>query len=362
MIITTHDSILGRIFNAMMGPHMRPLLALVIGLLLAYVLFFVLGKICKRSKTHRDDIILRYSRQPGLILIPLLAVKMSVPVLTAPSEIPQLYNHVLNLSLIGAFAYLAINAIRAFRAIIYDAHDITVADNLKARKITTQVDILVKIGIGVVLVVAVSLALMTFQGIRQVGVSILASAGITGIILGMAAQKTLSNLFAGIQIAFTQPIRMDDVVIVENEWGRIEEITLTFVVVRIWDLRRLVLPISYFIEKPFQNWTRTSADILGSVFLYVDYTVPVDAIRKETERFVSESPDWDKKVCVVQVTDSKPNVLELRLLVSAKDASIAWNLRCALREAMVDFIQKNYPESLPRARAEISGGKVSKEK
>ncbi|MDT8389875.1 MAG: mechanosensitive ion channel [Lentisphaeria bacterium] len=354
-----NDTFFAYIHEVATQPVMIPVFALAVGLALGYIFFFALKRLCGRSHSRRCDIILRYARRPALLLIPLLAAKMSGSLPRLPDNISQFYTHVINLLLVASFAYLAINGVRAFKAIIYQAHDVTVADNLKARKITTQVDILVKIAIGIILVIAVSLALMTFQGIRQIGVSILASAGVTGIIVGMAAQKTLSNLFAGVQIAFTQPIRIDDVVIVENEWGRIEEITLTFVVVRIWDLRRLVLPISYFIEKPFQNWTRTSADILGSVFIYTDYTVPVDAIRKETERFVSQSKDWDKQVCVVQVTDSKPAVLELRLLVSAKDASTAWNLRCALREAIIDFIQKNYPESLPRTRAEVSGALMS---
>jgi small-conductance mechanosensitive channel len=175
-------------------------------------------------------------------------------------------------------------------------------------------------------------------------------------VVGFAAQKTLGNLLAGIQIAITQPIRIDDVVIVEGEWGRIEEITLTYVVVRIWDLRRLVLPIGYFIEKPFQNWTRVSADILGTVFLYVDYTVPVDAIRAELERIVQGSTDWDGQVCGVQVTDTSPQGIEVRALVSATDASKAWNLRCEVREKLVSFLQREYPGALPKLRGELKEG------
>jgi small-conductance mechanosensitive channel len=158
---------------------------------------------------------------------------------------------------------------------------------------------------------------------------------------------------AGIQIAITQPIRLDDVVIVENEWGRIEEITLTYVVVRIWDLRRLILPISYFIEKPFQNWTRVSADILGTVFIYVDYTVPVDAFREELTRILQNSPNWDKKVNIVQVTDASEKTVEVRALMSAADASMAWNLRCEVRERLIAFLKKSYPQALPRARVEL---------
>jgi small-conductance mechanosensitive channel len=181
----------------------------------------------------------------------------------------------------------------------------------------------------------------------------IASAGVAGIVIGFAAQKSLGTLLAGFQIAMTQPIRIDDVVIVEGEWGKIEEITLTYVVVRIWDLRRLVVPITYFIEKPFQNWTRTSADILGTVFLHVDYGVPVDAVRGELGRILESSPNWDRKVNVLQVTEARERTLELRALASSSDASKSWDLRCEVREKLVDFVQRNYPESLPRLRATL---------
>jgi small-conductance mechanosensitive channel len=195
---------------------------------------------------------------------------------------------------------------------------------------------------------------MTFPNIKQIGVSLLASAGMLGIILGFAAQKTLGNFIAGIQIAIAQPIRLDDVVIIENEWGWIEEITLTFVVVRIWDLRRLVVPISYFLEKPFQNWTRTSADILGSVFIYTDYTIVVKEVRDELTRILTNSQYWDKKVNVLQVTDAKERVIELRALMSAADSPTAWNLRCEVREKLFEFLQTKFPECLPRIRIELN--------
>jgi small-conductance mechanosensitive channel len=172
-------------------------------------------------------------------------------------------------------------------------------------------------------------------------------------VIGFAAQRTIANLFAGFQLALTQPIRIDDVVIVEGEWGRIEEITLTYVVVRIWDLRRLILPLSYFIEQPFQNWTRQAADILGTVFIYTDYTIPVQAVRDELKRIVAKSSAWDGKVCVLQVTNATERALELRALASAPDASKAWDLRCEIREKLILFIQKHYPASLPKVRAEL---------
>jgi len=188
---------------------------------------------------------------------------------------------------------------------------------------------------------------------RKIGTGLLTGVGIGGIIIGFAAQKSLGNLLAGFQIAFTQPIRIDDVVIVEGEWGRIEEITLTYVVVSIWDQRRMILPITYFIEKPFQNWTRVSAELLGTVFLYLDYTIPIQPLRDELSRLLTNHPLWDKRVNVVQVTDNKENLIEVRLLMSARNSGKAFDLRCDVREQMIAFIRTNYPDSLPKNRIEF---------
>ena len=260
---------------------------------------------------------------------------------------------VLSVALIGAVAWLVIRSTKVLDDFVLSQYKLDEKDNLRARKVHTQLRVFRRIIILIVIVVALGTMLMTFDQVRSLGTSILASAGIIGLVVGIAAQKTLGTVLAGIQIAITQPIRIDDVVIVENEWGRIEEITLTYVVVRIWDLRRLVLPITYFIERPFQNWTRVTADILGTVYLYTDYTVPVEAVRKELERIVKDEKEWDGKVVGLQVTNSTERSLELRALVSAADASAAWTLRCKVREKLVEFIQKNYPEALPRTRAEI---------
>jgi len=239
------------------------------------------------------------------------------------------------------------------RILSWEKYDLGTQDNLSARKIITQFGVINKIVVAAICIISVSAMLMTFEKVRQLGTSILASAGIAGIIMGFAAQKSLATLFAGLQIALTQPIRIDDVVIVENEWGRIEEITLTYVVVRIWDLRRLVLPITYFTEKPFQNWTRVTADILGSVFIYADYTVSVQKIRDKFFEFVEQSELWDGKVRGLQVTNTTDKTIELRALMSARDASDAWNLRCEIREKLVDFIQTNYPDVLPKVRGQF---------
>ena len=202
----------------------------------------------------------------------------------------------------------------------------------------------------ILVVIAASAILMNFESARKLGTGLLTSAGILGIIVGFAAQKSIANLLAGFQIAFTQPIRIDDVVVVENEWGKIEEINLTYVVVRIWDQRRLVLPINYFLEKPFQNWTRTTADIWGTVFLYVDHTIPVNNLKEKLKALLESTPLWDGKVQVLQVTDIKEKTVELRCLMSAKDSPTAFDLRCYIREKMLEYIQQKYPESLPKTR------------
>jgi small-conductance mechanosensitive channel len=250
---------------------------------------------------------------------------------------------------------LIISFFRVGRDVIAARFDVSVADNLQARSVHTQYDIMAKIGTTVTVILALACILMTFDQVRQLGAGILASAGIVGIIVGFAAQRSLGTLFAGIQIALTQPIRLDDVLIVEGEWGRVEEITLTYVVVRIWDERRLVLPITYFIEKPFQNWTRVSAQLLGTVYLRVDATVPVEEIRAEVKRICENDERWDGRVAGLVVTDAGERSIELRALISAADSGKAWDLRCHVREQLVAFVRERYPEALPRLRAELIG-------
>lgn len=224
------------------------------------------------------------------------------------------------------------------------------SDNLLARKVYTQFTILERIAIFIVILLALAAALMSFEEIREVGISIFASAGVAGIIIGFSAQKLIATILAGIQIAIAQPIKIDDVVIVEGEWGRIEEITLTYVVVQIWDKRRLIVPTPYFIDKPFQNWTKKSSEILGTVFLYTDYNVPFDKLREELTRILEGTELWNGEVNVLQVTDSKPGSVEIRALMSAKDSPTAWDLRVLVRERLITYLQQNYPESIARTR------------
>lgn len=252
--------------------------------------------------------------------------------------------------LIVSLTWAAIAILRTSKRIILSKLDTSQEDNLRQRKFLTQFNIMESIIYFMIVLIAIGATLMLFEGVRELGISLFASAGVAGIIIGFAAQKLIATVLAGLQIAITQPIRIDDVVIIENEWGRIEEISLTYVVVKIWDQRRLVVPSTYFFEKPFQNWTRNTSEILGTVFLYTDYHVTFDALREELTRLLKGTPLWDKRVNVLQVTDAKEYGVEIRLLVSAKDAPTAWDLRVFIREKMIEFIQQNYPASLPRTR------------
>ncbi|WP_373395624.1 mechanosensitive ion channel family protein [Algoriphagus halophilus] len=252
--------------------------------------------------------------------------------------------------IISGFTWCFLVGMQIVKTMFLKQYDISQEDNLRARKVYTQINILVKIANFIIILFSIGLVLLSFESVRKVGVGFFASAGVAGIIIGFSAQKAIGTLIAGIQIAFTQPFRLEDAVVVEGEWGWIEEINLNYIVVRIWDLRRLVLPTTYFLETPFQNWTRTSGDLLGSVFLYTDYTIPFNELRKELDRILETTDLWDKKVKVLQVSDTNEHTVETRILVSAKNSPIAWDLRVYVREKMIEFIQKNYPECLPKTR------------
>ncbi|QBA65490.1 mechanosensitive ion channel family protein [Muriicola soli] len=263
------------------------------------------------------------------------------------------FRKISTLLFIFSFTWLLIRIIKLIKQLVINNYDVQSTDNLKARKVYTQFTILERIFIFIVTIMALGIALMSFEEIREIGISIFASAGVAGIIIGFSAQKMIGAILAGIQIAIAQPIKIDDVVVVEGEWGRIEQITLTYVVVAIWDKRRLVLPTTYFIEKPFQNWTKTTADILGTVFLYTDYKVPFDELREELKRILDSTDLWDGKAQNIQVTNATGTHVEIRALMSAKDSPTAWDLRVLVREKLITFLQENYPESLPHSRVFI---------
>ena len=312
-----------------------------------------LNRWAARTPRKWDNILAAVVVRALRMIIPLIGVLLVIPTLDLPERGHALLQTATSLLLTGFIGLILCQLIGTAEKAVAAEYRVDVKDNLAVRKIQTQVRILRKIVVALVIVVTVACMLTEFAAVRTLGHSILASAGVAGIVIGVAAQRSLGTLLAGIQIAFTQPMRLDDVVIVEGEWGRIEEITLTYVVVAIWDLRRMVLPITYFIEKPFQNWTRSRADLLGTVFLYLDYTAPIDAMRAELDRIVEASPRWDRKVKGLQVTDAREHTLEVRVLASASDSGQAFNLRCEIREKLVDFLQRHHPGALPRTRAVI---------
>lgn len=289
----------------------------------------------------------------------LLSVVLRIPALRnllGMEDFGLYFRKASTLLFIFSFTWLIIKSLRITKKLLLANHNMGDSDNLKARIIFTQFTILERIVIFVVVVLAIGAALMSFESIKEIGVSVFASAGVAGIIVGFSAQKLIATILAGIQIALTQPIRLDDVVIVEGEWGRIEEITLTYVVVCVWDKRRLVLPTTYFIEKPFQNWTKTSTDLLGTVFLYMDYTVPFEALREELQNIVKASELWDGEVANIQVTDSRADYVEVRATISTRNSSDAWSLRVLVREKLIAFLQENYPQSIVHRRVLVNQG------
>ncbi|MGC3947004.1 MAG: mechanosensitive ion channel family protein [Chryseolinea sp.] len=254
---------------------------------------------------------------------------------------------------VSAFAMLLIKLSAFIRDLLYERFDVAEKNNINNRKVRTQIDFIQKAFSAFVVLLAISVSLMSFERVREMGTSLLASAGIASVIIGFAAQKSIANLFAGFQIAFTQPLRLDDVVVVEGEWGRIEEITLTYVVVSIWDQRRLIVPIGYFLEKPFYNWTRNSSDLMGVIYFYLDYSFPVDFIREELKRLLATEQArmlWDGRTATVLVTDITDRAMQVRILVSASSSGASFDLRCLVREKILEAISRAYPTHLPKSR------------
>lgn len=283
----------------------------------------------------------------------IVGISLAASLAPLPPGWGTVVRQVLSVGFIALLGWIALTAFHVWMVMHLRRFKLDTEDNLLARKHVTQTRILQRVVNGVIVVIAASAALMTFDSVRQYGVSLLASAGAAGLIVGLALQPVLKNLIAGIQLAITQPIRIDDALIVEGEWGNVEEITSTYVVVRLWDWRRMILPLSYFIEKPFQNWTRENANLIGTVMLYLDHTAPIGEIRRKTDEIVRASPSWDQRVVAVQVTDFKQTTMEVRILASAGTAGRAFDLRCEIREKLISFLQAEHPYALPRLRAEL---------
>jgi small-conductance mechanosensitive channel len=338
-------------------PWMRLGVTVIVALLVAIVVHrLVRSLLWRASEGHpmaRE--MLRQARAPMGWLVPLLVLLVALR--TRP-EAAQLHlaasaDQVLVIALIAVATWLGVRCINAAEFFFSHRFRVDTRDNLHARRMLTQARVLGRTASVLLILIGLAACLMAIPGVRQIGTSLLASAGVAGLAVGLAAKPVLSNLIAGVQIAITQPIRLDDVVIVEGEWGRIEEITGTYVVVRIWDERRLVVPLNWFIENPFQNWTRTSSQLIGTVFLWLDYRVPLEPLREEAKRLCKEAPQWDGRVCVLQVTDTTDRTLQIRILASSADSGSNFDLRCHVREGMLKFVQQHYPQSLPRLRAEV---------
>jgi len=329
------------------------LLIFAIAVLLALALHRWASKLIRRALAERYPYVFSFFTQTQSLTraaLLILAMIVAIPVAPLPPETAALLARLMAVAVIGLIGWAAIIALHIAADLYLRRYRLDIDDNLLARKHNTQVRVLARTIDVLLIMLTLSAALMTFPAVRQYGLSLFASAGVAGIVAGLAARPVLSNLMAGVQLAMTQPIRLYDAVIVENEYGTIEEITSTYVVVKLWDLRRMIVPLTYFIEKPFQNWTRENSSLIGNVMIYLDYRAPVDLIREKFAAILKESHRWDGQVSAVQVTDFKQGTMELRLLMSARSSGQAFDLRCEVREKLIDFLQREHPEALPHSR------------
>jgi len=330
--------------------------ALVLAIAIALFAHYVVTRLLDRLvATRREFLSLLLKRTAGPTRLAAVIFAVSVVTQWAPfgPGVTEAITHILVIAFIVLVGWTAMIAV-AIAADLYLARfTLDAEDNLLARKHVTQVRILQRAVDTLTIIITAAAALMTFEPVRQYGISLFASAGIAGIVVGLAARPVLSNFIAGIQIAMTQPIRIEDAVIVENEFGRVEEIAAAYVVIRLWDRRRMIVPLSYFIEKPFQNWSRQSTDLIGGITVYVDYAAPVQRIRDKLTEIVAQSPLWDRQLVSLQVVDVKETSMQLRALVSAKNADALGNLQAEVREKLVGFLYQEHPEALPRGRAEL---------
>lgn len=316
---------------------------------------FIFNKVVKRfekraskTKSSIDNFLIKLLKVPAIWIIFSTAIHIFSSYLSDDAEFFNVLTKISQILLIASIGWLLVQGVRAVSQFSQNKLDISTADNLEARSKLTQIRMFEAVIIAIIIIVFIAIALMTFETVRNLGKGILASAGVLGIIVGLAAQRSAGQILSGLQIAITQPIKIDDVVVIEGEWGKVEEINITYVLVKIWDERRLVVPIDYFLEKPIQNWTSTTSHIIGTVYLYVSYDLPLDPIRKKLESYVKTNDKWDGRVQNVQVTDSKEWYKEIRILVSSADSSLNWDLRVEVREEIIDFINDNYPGSFAK--------------
>ena len=333
------------------GVALAALVVIVIAAVVHRIGSVVLLRITQPSKVLHAIVL--ETRRPARFVLPLFGLQLLWQ--GSPDSLAGIdtVRHLNGVLFIAAVTWLLMSAINGVALGVMSRYAVDVADNLQARRVQTQAHVLARTLMGVVLVIGVAVALMTFPGVRQVGASLLASAGVAGLVAGIAARPVLGNLIAGLQIALAQPIRIDDVLVIEGEWGRVEEITGTYVVLRIWDLRRLIIPLQWLIEHPFQNWTRSSSTVIGSVLLWVDYGMPIEPLRAEARRICEEAPEWDRDLCKLQVVETSERAIQLRVIVTTPDSGCGWDLRCKIREGLIDLTQREYPQFLPRLRTEL---------
>lgn len=328
--------------------------AAVVGALVALAGLAAVARLSRSGGALEQSIAIR-ARRPLLVLLPLLAMEVARSSFPPGSASLGIVPHVLTLLLIATVATLVVRLTYVVEDVVLPRLTGVGADNLRARRALTQIQVFRKVTVAGVILVALAVGLLTFSDVRALGATLLASAGVVGLVVGIAARPAATNVVAGFQLAITQPIRLDDVVVVEGEWGRIEEIALTYVIVRIWDQRALVVPIGYFAQTAFQNWTRTSADLLAHTVLYADFTLPVEQLRVQFREELRATPLWDGRVATLQVTEAGPTSMQLRLLASVRSAGDSWDLRCLLRERLLSWLVREHPECLPRTRWEGTG-------
>lgn len=323
--------------------------------------FLLLERKLRDSERFAWLLIVKKTKAPAAFAAVMLAASVALQFGPIGGTAAGALTRLMQIAFVALLTWIAIVTTDIFGSTYLGRLRVDVEDNLLARKHVTQIRILKRAMETIIVLIGIAAALMSFDAVRQYGVSLFASAGVAGLAIGLAARPLLSNLIAGLQIAMTQPIRIQDAVIVEGEYGTIEEITSTYVVVQLWDWRRMILPLSYFIEKPFQNWTRESSSLIGAVIIYIDYCADVGAIRKRLEEVVKTTPLWDGRVVNLQVTDATETSMQLRVLVSARSAPAAWDLRCFVREALLAFVSRDMMSSLPQSRRRILDRVASEE-
>ncbi|RVT90578.1 mechanosensitive ion channel [Sphingomonas crocodyli] len=329
------------------------ILALAVAAVTHRIAFSLLQRVARHAPGQADEIVVARVRTPSRWIFVGIAMAFAIRGLDLAPWAEKLWQQIAGFLVPGLIGWFAIAIIQAYADIAEVRYDISVADNLQARRRRTRIGILTRILIFAVLFLTVAMMLLSIPSIRNVGFTLMASAGLAGLAVGAAAQPALKNFIAGAQLAFTEPIRLDDVIIMDNEWGRIEEIKLTYVVVRIWDDRRLVVPVARFLEESFQNWTRSTSQLMGSVFIRLDWSADVPRIRQKAGELIAANPRWDRRFWNVQVTDATAEAMELRVLMTAADASLAFDLRCDIREGLISFIATDMPEALPRHRQHL---------